>query len=307
MFIFFLYFILNPSEAFIASADGILLWFEHILPTLLPFSILSGILLSSHFFEALQRFLDRHHISTGPILPAEWFVIVCGFFFGFPIGSKLSADLREKGFLTQNRAQLLCSFANNMSPVFISVFVCENMQKRPDLVIPYYLILYGPALCLLLILLIRDSTKKGAAREQIREISEKKAASRFQIDIQIIDTDILNSFLALIKLCGYIVLFSLVVNMVSRLSFLPTPLRLMTIGLCEVTNGIAALSAAGCPWQLCFVFTVLFLALGGISGIAQTGSMIQKAQLSLGKYLKVRFLLLGISTLLATMYVCFLC
>ena len=290
-----LFFLIDPADAIAASKEGLVLWFDQILPTLLPFAVISSFLTASNLFEKLQEkafFQKFRHI-----LPAEFFAIVCGFLFGFPIGSKLSADMCRKGTLSRKRAQIICCFANNFSPVFVSGYVLTNQLRCPTLMVPTLLILYGPPLVFGIVRLFRATPEAF--------VSHKKPASRFQLDMQIIDAGIISGFETLIKLCGYIMFFSIGVHMLNKIYFLPDILRILLIGFTEITNGIAALAQSAMNDNIRYILAVMFLSFGGISGLAQTGSMIRAAGLSLRKYLASKMFFTGISTLLAIIFLLF--
>ncbi len=85
------------------------------------------------------------------IQPEEWYVIFCGFLFGFPIGSKLSADLYEHHRIVKKRAQILACFTNNLSPVFVTSVLVNQLHFSS--VVPFFLLLYGIPLCICLALL----------------------------------------------------------------------------------------------------------------------------------------------------------
>lgn len=278
-----LYFLCYPSEAFQASSEGMLLWFYQILPTLLPYSILASVILSSNLIgEMMQR--PRRKSFLG-ISPAEWFVVLCGFLFGFPIGCKLSCDLLKEGLISQKRAQILCCFTNNMSPLFVSSFVLSAQLNRPDLRQATYLLLYGiPFLLGILWLAITPA-------EQVSPDIHKKPASRFQMNMQIIDAGIISSFETLIRLCGYIVMFSIMAHIFVQFPLKNQWIQVLTSGVLEITNGISILSQSPFPFQMKYILALAFLSLGGISGIAQTGSMIRGSSLSLFGYVKTRILL----------------
>ena len=93
--------------------------------------------------------------------------------------------------------------------------------------------------------------------------------------------------------------------MLSQCSFLPPFVRLFLIGCTEATNGIAALAKSGCNRQTAYLLMILFLSFGGLSGIAQTGSMIQRAGLSLPQYVKTKLCFVFCSVLLAYLTVSF--
>lgn len=279
----FFYFIAYPSKAFYASSNGILLWFNQILPTLLPFSILSNVLLA--VCDASSQDTQR---SFARITGWEWFVIACGMFFGFPIGSKLTADIYRSGAISAERAHILCAFTNNMSPAFVSSFVCCNILKDSSLVAPMFLALYMPPLLIGCFLL---------SKQPLTLSVHKKAASRFQIDMQIIDAGIVSSFVTLIKLCGYIVMFSITADLFMHIHFLPEQIRCLMVGITEVTNGTAQLAYISCSKEVKMLMAVLFLALGGLSGLAQTNSMLSQTGLPITSYIRFKLLYAACSVL----------
>lgn len=311
-----LYFIFYPDAAFTASCNGILLWFYQILPALLPYAILSGLLVASGLFSGNSR-------------NAEAFVILCGFLFGFPIGSKLTADFCERGLISPKKAQILCAFTNNMSPVFVSAFVLTAQLKAPRLLLPTYGILYGIPFIYGMAQLLRLHREPPAAKlhfhtaaispgrsagwkfprnndEPVREAPEskssKKAASRFDLNMQIIDAGIISSFETLIRLCGYIVMFSVLADM---LTLAPLPFAWMQIlltGIMEITNGIAAVAASSLPFSAKYLLSVAFLTFGGISGAAQTGSMIKNTGLSVAAYVRTKLILTALTTASACLF-----
>lgn len=343
-----LYFIACPEDAFLASCDGILLWFYQILPALLPWSILSCLLISSGIF-------------AGKRTSTEWFVILCGFLFGFPMGSKMAADFCREGLLSRKRAQLLCIFTNNLSPVFVSTFVLGAQLQRPDLVHPTWMVLYGVPLILgiagLLILhrkypytirinqkqslvdarrtTSRDnfhSTQPNSCRNTPQALSDdslrfnreqsllpvqqttsgtscqfnrkkKKPAQPFDLNQQVLDTGILKSFETMIRLCGYIVMFSILSHMIAAV---PLPWEgpgTIAAGVLEVTNGIVFLARCSLPFETKYLLAIAMTAFGGLSGAAQTGSMIRGTGLSLRIYLAGRILLAILTTAAAWIFV----
>ena len=267
-----LYFLIYPQNALMASRRGLTLWFEQILPTLLPFSVISYIVLHSNLFSHPAH--EKKH-SFLRIQPEEWYVIFCGFLFGFPIGSKLSADLYEHHRIVKKRAQILACFTNNLSPVFVTSVLVNQLHFSS--VVPFFLLLYGIPLCICLALLSFIKPE--------RFVHEKKA-SRFQLNMQIVDAGIINGFETLIKICGYIMMFSIFAEIAQSIPYGSSFPKLVLTGCLEVTNGISALSQFSCNHFQKYLLTVLFLALNGISGLFQTASLLSVSNLSIKQYLK---------------------
>lgn len=277
------YFIFAPSSALDASRNGLTLWFEQLLPTLLPFTIISYVVLCSNLFMFSHK-PDRH---TGRISSLEWYIILCGFLFGFPIGSKLTADCYRQGQISKKNASILCCFTNNLSPVFVTVVLREQLGF-PAHIVPYML-LYGIPLLIGLgyLFLYGEPSPK-----------HKKTASRFQLNMQIVDAGIINGFETLIKICGYIMMFSILSEILKSFPFGNQLCKVILIGCTEVTNGIAALSLFSGNALLRYLLAILFLSWNGISGLFQTASILCTTDLSMKQYLKGKLLLVILTTVM---------
>lgn len=276
---------LHPEIAVYASKQGIMTWFNQILPSLLPFSILSGILLRSKYLEALNKNAN---------LVSILFTLICGFAFGFPIGAKLAADFYSKSLLTKRQATILSVTANNFSIMYVCGYVLPTLFPEKDYKLMTCIILYlFPLITGVLLLLVFRNHKD--------ESLQKKSASRFQLDMQIIDAGIISGFESLIKICGYIVMFSLISQMVCQ--FIPTNsvFSVILLGNLEITNGIQILSNHSTPSK--YIIAIQLLSFGGLSGLAQTASILKSSGLSIKHYAIGKMLLSALSVLL--LFFCF--
>jgi hypothetical protein len=278
----FIFLIVNclifPQIARKAAECGIITWFYQILPSLLPFTILSGIFLRSKWMDSCAL--------KGTILPIS-IIMCCGIIFGFPIGAKLSADFYMHGYISKPQAEILCVCTNQFGPMYVNSFVIPFLFGTNKVDVPLLLLLYlAPTLlCIIRLLWIGK-----------REMTHKKSASRFQLDMQIIDAGIISGFETLIKICGYIVLFSLVTSFCNNLIENHTLLGTLLLGNLEISNGIALLSNYEISQQHKYIIVTQLLSFGGISGVAQTASFLKLADLSTTQYLLGK---IGISVLLS--------
>ena len=119
-----LFYILKyPAVTVNAAANGLVLWFEHILPALLPFAILSNIIISSNILPSLTGKILPILKHIIPVSESGAFVLLSGFLFGFPMGSKNCAELLRQNKITKEEADILFIITNNMSPVFIQSYI----------------------------------------------------------------------------------------------------------------------------------------------------------------------------------------
>ena len=91
-----LYLLVFPKDGSTAALQGLLLWYQKVLPVLLPFSILSNILLSSNSMLPLCQLLYRPIRLIYPISPLSVYPLITGFLFGFPMGSQITASLIDR-------------------------------------------------------------------------------------------------------------------------------------------------------------------------------------------------------------------
>lgn len=122
-----------PKESLDASKIGLEMWWKIVFPSLLPFLILSELLIGfgvvsfiGVLFEPLMRPLFRVPGVGG-------FVWAMGMASGFPAGAKLTARLRQEKQLTSIEAERLASFTNASNPLFIFAAVSVGFFNNPRL------------------------------------------------------------------------------------------------------------------------------------------------------------------------------
>jgi len=285
-----LFYILRfPAITIQAAGNGLVLWFEQVLPSLLPFAILSNIMIASDILPSMIGKILPFIQKLLPVSTSGAFVLLSGFLFGFPMGSKNCAKLLLDGKITKAEAEILFIITNNMSPVFIQSYILHQQLKMPSYFGWSILILYLPPLLAGTFLLHHCPANKNI---------KKKSASRLKINFQIVDAGIMNGFETLTKIGGYIMLFSI---MASCFLMIPMPVYLKTacIGITELTNGIHYLSSTSLASESKYILAMIFTAFGGLSGVAQTSAMIKDTDLSMKKYVFWKLVLCIITGILS--------
>lgn len=283
-----------PEITVNATRKGIEIWFHQILPALLPFTILSAILVKSDFLRSFKGNAN---------LIACLLTMSCGFIFGFPIGAKLSSDFYKQKLLSEKQATVLSISTNNFSPMYVCGFALPLLFSSSTYTFATYVILYLVPLMLATVFLLCSISKANSKNDTTDTVA-------FQLNMQVIDLGIISGFESLIKICGYIVLFSIFTEIVTTTitSFSIEPLLPLSviIGNLEITNGIQHFSTIEIAECIKYIFTIQLLSFGGLSGIAQTGSILSNAGLSTYKYIIGKALLSLLLTLLSVIYVFFI-
>lgn len=275
--------ILTHSSLSLAyAALGLGLWYEKMVPVLLPFMILSGTLIRMGLVDGLIRpvkplFGRIFHLS-GPGI----YVILMGFLCGFPMGARTIADFRDRQELSVEEGQYLLAFCNNLGPVYFLGFVLPLLQRK--LVLPYLVGMYGIPLLYGIFLRysiyrnrIPENTQvphKSDGSSDLSGAAGKNTASAPSIT-DALDDAITAAGRSILQLGGYMIFFNLL-NLLPRL-LVPDSFRYAP--LLEISGGLKLL---GDRFPL---YTLLLLPFGGLSCIAQTGSCIRNTGLSLRSYI----------------------
>ena len=149
------YILLYPADAVNASRNGLMLWYEKVLPTLLPFAIISNVLIHSGYMDALTKHLTKYFRFFMPVSGEGVFILCSGFLFGFPMGSKNCAELLKANKIHPKEAEILFYITNNISPVFIGSYILLQQLQLTGMFGISIFILYVPALILGMLLLHR--------------------------------------------------------------------------------------------------------------------------------------------------------
>ena len=279
LFLILTFFILTQSETSLYYAFyGFSLWYSKMIPSLLPFMIISGILvrmnLTESFANLLHPLLKRfYHCSKNAT-----YVIIMGFLCGFPMGAKVVAELLKSKKITEKEGQYLLCFCNNLGPVYFCSFVIPLLQINKTL--PYLFGMYG--IPLLYGIILRHTIYK---RELTQSEQTKLQNNKSMGFLSAMDDSIHASIQSILMLCGYMILFNLI-NILPH--FMIPGIHKYIAPFLEITGGLSMLQGAFVP------FCMSMLTFGGLSCIAQTHSMLHGTNLSIKIYVLHKCILTAI-------------
>ena len=221
-----------------------------------------------------------------------------GIFCGYPMGAKVTADLYRGQRITRQEADYLLTFSCHPGPSFLSAYLCVEILGREDVTGWTYLVIY--LYSFLCSLMFRPSRRRQSVPETpavsapFRENLKKETSASLSLG-EALDASILNAFLSITKLGGYMILFSVLQSFLK--TWLPAVpcIRYPVLGLMEITTGLSALSQSRLPFSLLYILTVSFTSFGGLCVAAQTKSMLADTDLSLIPYLKGKLCCLTIT------------
>ena len=112
-----------PKESLAFSLTGLQLWFNRMVPTLLPFMILSGIMIRLNLTEHVVKIISPVLTPLLRISLNGLYAVTIGFLCGFPMGARVIAQLYASHKLSRAEASYLLAFCNNIGPIYFVSFV----------------------------------------------------------------------------------------------------------------------------------------------------------------------------------------
>lgn len=277
----FFFLLLSPRSAAECAKAGLMLWFDTLLPSMLPFMILSGLLIKTGFLEKLLSFTGGFWRSVFGLTPMGGYGLLAGIFCGYPMGARTAADLYKSRYISRQEACYLLTFSSHPGPAFLSSYLCAGLLRQEELSLPAFGILYLSSF--LTSLLFRPFYTFSKTPVSLRKRKETSSAFSWG---EALDVSIMDSFLAITKLGGYIILFSLFQGILALPPCLSPDLKCFLLGFTEITTGSAAIVRQNWGLSLTFPLLLAFSAFGGLCVTFQTNSMLSDTDLPLAPYLK---------------------
>ena len=275
-----IYLLLAPEEAFQAASDGLLLWFYTILPSLLPFIILSNFLISTKKIPALlHRFSNFFSIVMG-LSTYGAYTMILGLFCGYPMGAKVTGDLYREKLINIQEASYLLTFTNNPSPMFISSFLLGKILQKPKLYLQTLLILYLAVFCTSFLFRLYYHRFENYA-----VLSATTSAESTNNYFSLMDFSIMNGFETITKLGGYIILFSIVASLLQHIETPVSVFQDFLPGIIELSTGVVEISKTSYAFSIKYIAILMCISFGSISTILQTKGMLFGTPLSLKPYI----------------------
>jgi len=305
--IFNVFLILNPTEMISAAKDGLQLWFNQVLPTLLPFAVGANLLAGLGFIHFIGVLTAPVMMPLFKVPGAGAFALLTGFTSGYPMGAKAVAHLRETNQIRQDEAQRLIAFSNNAGPLFVVGFIGAGLFNSVKL---GYVMLISHIIAALIIGLatrfffLSKSPSQATTSSGLSQAF--KAYRKFQNSYykgfgQALGTSIKNAMESMILIGGFIIVFCVVIKVLETaglffvLNFFYANddypwLTGLVAGLLEVANGAKMIAQGSPPNPASLAVTAALISFGGFSIHGQTAHFIRHTDIQFMPYLAAKCL-----------------
>jgi sporulation integral membrane protein YlbJ len=303
-----------PMVVLQSARRGLQTWGNIVLPSLLPFFVISDLLMSLGFVAILGTLLEPAMRPLFNLPGSSGFVFTVSYLSGFPLCAILTTRLRRQNLCTRQEGERLVAFTSNASPLFIlgavSVGMYHNPTLGPLIIGIHYL---SNFICGLLWGALskknnRPTTKvAGSNWRSLLLVMERSSGIGKSSFGSLLGDTVRNATLTLLAIGAYITTFSVLIAVLQASGIFPaleqwlmplghllqldrSLLRSMLIGFFEITMGINAASQSnGSMLQQLMVIETL-LAWNGLAVQAQVSGMMKDCDLGVLPYLGTRLL-----------------
>ena len=264
--------LLSPMTALHGAAYGLSLWYRTLFPTLMPFMVLSGFIVYTGCARPIGAvFLPLTRLLRLP--QSAGYCILTGFLCGYPMGAYVCGQLNETGELDDDTAAFLAPMCNNVSPMFMISYICISCigdARYSRLVLS---VLIGTAFaCMFLFRLPFLRQNKSGKTDSGNNLKARESVKYIPTD-EAITHSVEGALAASLKLCIYVMLFSIAGAMIGAIPFIPETAKAALMSLMEITAGLDKISVLDIAFRYKILMMLSFTAFGGMSSVLQTMSL----------------------------------
>ena len=305
MLIIFLVTVCSPHIIINATLKGIKLWALSVMPGLLVAMIITGCI--NYYMPVNSR--------LGLV-----FIIFISVLCGFPIGAINCINYKKQS--DSRIIDNITGYCNISSPGFVIGYIYYGTINNSITIIKFLIAVYLPVIILCAVQLIKypvnNNNNKNSNKEPINNCTAKIFYNRtcnngrqhtinsHKNFFNVLDNAIIKSIDNVLKMCGYIVIFSCICSMTDVLFGRFNYINMIICSLLEITNGIYLIASSDISASVKAAFILTANAFGGISTLMQTigitGTSNNNNGINIKKYIYQKIMLslatAGISLLL---------
>lgn len=284
-----------------SGRNGLNLWFNILLPSLLPFFILSDLFIESGLVQYFGRLLEPIIKPIFRIPGQGSFPIVMSFLSGYPIGAKLTCQLRDLNIVSKLEGDRLITLASTSGPLYILGAVLTGMLAMPDLsglmIIPHYLGVLTVGL--IFSHLPRRSNYKPPKNKIPPRPKKNNKETKTDSLAKIISISVRSSIDSILLIGGFVIIYNVIIDMVlasellkillgviSRaLNINPALMEGVFAGIIELTTGCSRIAAVKTDLIYKILAINFIIGWGGLSILSQAISFISQTDISIRIFL----------------------
>ncbi len=268
--------ILFPQNATSYAKNSLDLCYRVIIPSLFPFFVCSGLLISSGVAQSLSKisgpFMRPLFNVGGPGASA----FVLGILGGYPLGAVTACQLYESGYLSKTETERLFAFCNTSGPLFILGAIGCALYSSAKIGVVLYI---SHILSTILVGLLFRFYKKDKHIAPMYPINQSDDGFG-----QVFSRVLSNSINSILTVCGAIVFFSVVSGIVTEHLPVDHGIKSIIHGILEFSGGTVSINESDFSLPLKLTLSAVCIGFSGICVHLQVASVAAKHHLSIMPY-----------------------
>lgn len=296
-----------PKISLEGARCGLLLWYQTVLPTLLPFMVCTNLIVSMNGINYLTAPAAPLLKKLAGLSDNGCFILLNGLLCGYPMGAKTCSDFFDQGCITAPEAKCLYAVSSFPSPMFLAGYMAEQMKRAAGTKVSvsfFHLAasIYLPIIPMFLLASRLYGFQKSNNRKKNKGTSLSRENHWPKSPVLPLDEALTSSIEIMVKIGGYLMLFSILAQFMKN--FFPEGLMsCLLLSAAEMTTGMHAAGRilSGLPGVLLILAAGAF---GGFCSLSQVKSVTKNAGLSIRHYLlwKIMHSLLAVAIFLLIHY-----
>lgn len=281
---------LNSSFVSKSFAEGLVLWYNNLVPLLLPFLLISGFFLSM---------IDWDHPNRAGCLIL---LFLCGLFCGYPVGAIAIGRLYKNQVISKDFAHAIMPLCNNISPMFLMGYVCNQYLNGQVNTITVLAVIYLPQLCYAVLYYLISKTslhispfksdKKSIYSSQNKRVNVQTSLSESAGTLSEYaaaqdpgnSPSVIENSITTITVIGiYVAVFSVLYDLVITYAGNIPALHIFACYL-EITKGLSELSVLSISSIQKTALILSVTSFGGVSSLFQSMHILKDTKLSFVRY-----------------------
>lgn len=260
--------LVNPSAYIQSTVNGLNIFTLSVLPSLFPFMFFSSLLTNLGTPLFLSKLSFTKKLYNAP--PISSYVFFMSLLCGYPVGAKILDDLYMKGYIDSGDVKKCASFTSTSGPLFILGTMGSLILNDTKMAVFVLLAHYFSAF-------INGFLYRGKTKKEYKSVNLTLDAK------DALDDSIKSSAVTMLNLCGYIVVFNLIIDVLLNLNIIGFLENLshsggiveaLLCGMVEMTRGTIMTSKLSVPaFVKCGILSFI-ISFSGMGIVFQTLSFI---------------------------------
>lgn len=303
--------IIYPTESISAAKEGLSIWTNVLIPSLLPFIIGANLVVDLKVIDIVGYIINPITKFIFNVSGKSALVFAISTVSGYPVGAKLASELRNNNQISLSEAQRLTAFCSTSGPLFIVGAIGTGMFHNPN--IGYLMLICHYLGSLSIGILFRNYGKetltksKTTLKNNILNTIDTRSKSNDGFFV-LFGNAVFNGINTILVVGGFVIIFSVVFKVLSLFNIISiitnilyVPLSLFGVskelcyafisGLFEITIGCNKISqVASAPQVLKVALSSFLIAFSGLSILAQCCNFLAKTDINTNIYIFCKFL-----------------